>query len=78
MNAHSAYVIPYELFDDGTADCKNFWLADDEDLVMISFASIRNRFPMLVVPVLNAIEDGKMFLDIQQLTNGLYREIQWD
>ena len=71
-----AFIIPSEMFDDRLYT-KNFWLANEVDVVMISYGYIQRKHPELVALIVNAIEEGKNYINVYGIIEG-YRELSWD
>lgn len=71
------FVIPSEMFDDGIRT-KNFWLANEVDVVMVSYNYITSKFPNIIPYIEQADAEGKTFLNVRLYTLGEYEELTWD
>lgn len=70
-------ILDNSLFDDGSIDCLNFWLADDEGTRLVDSSLIRTLG--LESRVNEAISQGKSYIETRGLVYAGLQilEIQW-
>jgi hypothetical protein len=69
-------LLPVEMFDDGSIECKTFCFATEDDALVFEWDSIQKRFPEFVNQIREAIAAKKQYIGVQY--NGQYCEFQWD
>lgn len=68
-------VLDNGLFDDGSLECRTFWVCTAEDSYMCEIDTIRREFSEYFKQIVEAKNDGKHHISLQ---SGDTVEIQWD
>lgn len=59
----SSILLPNELFDDGSIECKTFCVVNDEDdTIICEYDYIKKHYAHLLIPINAAIKDGKHYI----------------
>jgi hypothetical protein len=75
-----AMVLPYDMFDDGSIECRNFQVAnlnDEDDCYICEWDYIKNNFPAYVDVIRMAVSDLKPYINVKDIDGNEF-ELSWD